>query len=366
MTTKIAIASTLKPVIDPRTYEKIGRSLALSRLYEVHILGASPSTGSPIDNIYLYPIATINDSLGRLFMPWKILLLLFRIRPQTLIITTHELLIIGTVYKLISGAKLIYDIQENYFFNLLYQNNYPWGLRHILAFYVRFKEVFLAIFINHFLLAERCYADEINFIKQRYTILENKFIEPEIELKKQENSPTELILSGTISKEYGVFDTLQFFKQLSASDCRLTIVGHCPNNQTFSKLINAVKGINNITLKVSVSPVPHQEILSYLGTNSIGLLPYQVNKSTKNKLPTKLFEYIGLGIPVLISNNPGWNKIIERYHAGHSIDFNSPINLTDISRCLSLNKSRQLIDLKEIMWINEESKLLTVVHNLNN
>ena len=364
MTAKIAIASTLKPVIDPRAYEKISKSLACSQHYEVHILGSLPTAEPLTANILLYPIAKTNGGINRFLIPWKILNALFKIKPEVLIICTHELLLIATIYKLFSGGKLIYDIQENYFFNLIYQKNYLWGLRHLLALYVREKETLLSYFVDHFLLAEQCYADEIKFIKQRYSIIENKFIAPEFELKKQNQVRVEFLLSGTISKEYGVLDVLRFFKKLPASKYKLNLVGHCPNKRTFRVLEKEVDGVENIDFNVSTTPVPHQEILAHIGIKTIALLPYQVNKSTAKKIPTKLYEYIGMGLPVLISLNPLWDNLIKKYHAGLSIDFHLPINIDDISKRLTLTKEVQVVDLKDIMWYNEEVKLLAILKNL--
>ena len=217
MTAKIAIASTLKPVIDPRAYEKIGKSLAGPGQYDVHILGSLPTVAEVSPDISLYPISrNTKGSINRILVPWKILVLLKKIKPDILIINTHELLFIGVIFKFFTDKKLVYDIRENYYFNLLYQKNYPNGLRHLLALYVRTKEILLSKFVDHFLLAEQCYADEIKFIKRRYSIIENKFIPPEIDRLKQNNSQVEFLVSGTISKEYGVFDALYFFKQLPA------------------------------------------------------------------------------------------------------------------------------------------------------
>lgn len=364
MTAKIAIASILKPVIEPRAYEKIGKSLAHSGRYEVHILGSRPTTDQVPVNILLYPMAKASGAINRILAPWKILVALHKIKPEVLIICTHELLFTGILYKLFTGSKLIYDVQENYLLNLIYQKNYPWGQRHLLAFYVRVKEILLANFIDHFLLAEQCYAKEIRFIKQRYSIIENKYIAPETKRKRQNHLPTEFLITGTISKEYGVFDALNFFSQLPASNYKLVIVGHCPNQNTLRALRKAVNGIDNIDFTVSSTPMPYQDILSQINQYSIGLLPYQVNKSTQNKIPTKLYEYIGLGIPILISPNPLWNKIIEKYHAGLSIDFQSPINIDEIRRSLTLIKESQVVDLKDIMWKYEEVKLLTVIQDL--
>ena len=123
-------------------------------------------------------------------------------------------------------------------------------------------------------------------------------------------------------------------------------------------------GVDNIDFTVSSTPIPYQDILSQIGEHSIALLPYQVNKSTQNKIPTKLYEYIGLGIPILISPNPLWAKIIERYHAGLSIDFKSPVRIDELRQSLTLIKERQVVDLKDIMWKNEEIKLLAVIQDL--
>jgi hypothetical protein len=364
LTAKIAIASTLKPVIDPRAYEKIGKSLAHRQHYQVHILGSLPTTDPVATNIILNPIVKNNGGISRFLIPWKILNALFKIKPEVLIICTHELLLIGSIYKLFIGSKLIYDIQENYLFNLIYQKNYFWGLRHFLAFYVRAKETFLSNFVDHFLLAEQCYADEIKFIKQRYSIIENKFIAPQFEQKKQNQVRVEFLLSGTISTEYGVLDALRFFKELPASKYKLILVGHCPNKRTFRVLKKEVNGVENIDFNVSATPVPHQEILAHIGNKTIALLPYQVNKSTAMKMPTKLYEYIGLGIPVLISANPLWDNLVNKYHAGLSIDFKSPIYIDNISKRLTLTKEVQVVDLKDIMWNNEEIKLFAVLKNL--
>ena len=365
MKAKIAIASTLKPVIDPRAYEKFAKSLAKRGQYDVHILGSLPTVIDVPQHISLYPISSNSKgSINRLLVPWKTLTELKKIKPDILIINTHELLFIGAIFKLFTGQRLVYDIQENYFFNFLYQKNYPWGIRHLLALYVRTKEIILSHFVDHFILAEQCYADEIKFVKQRYSIIENKCMPTEIALKKQDQLPTEFLISGTISQEYGVFDALHFFKQLPANKYKLIIVGHCPNKRTFSALKKEVNGIENIDFIISTTPIPHQNIRAHFATNTIALLPYQVNKSNENKIPTKLYEYIGFGIPVLISPNPIWDKIINTHHAGLSIDFQSPINIDDIRRSLTLIKSIQTIDLNDVMWIYEEPKLLTTIDGL--
>jgi Glycosyl transferases group 1 len=362
---KIVIASTLKPIIDPRAYEKIGISLANTGLYDVHLIGPPPTLAEAAAGISLYPFKkNISSPVKRFIIPWQILKLALQIKPEVLIINTHELLFVGVIFKLFSGKKLIYDIRENYFFNLVYQKNYPWGGRHLLAIYVRTKEVLLAVMIDHFLLAEQCYAQEIKFIGNRYSVLENKFKPPVSGIVKAVQHKITFLLSGTISREYGVFEAIRFMRQLPADKYQMIIIGHCPNRHTLSQLKNYIKADENIDLQVSATPIPHAEIIARIGDKTIGLLPYQFNKSTVNKLPTKLYEYLGLGIPLLISPNPRWQKLLETYQAGLSYDFNKPAEIDHISRIITLINQCQPSDLKDIMWSNEEIKLTTLMKDL--
>lgn len=365
MKAKIVIASTLKPVSEPRAYEKFAKSLAKSGEHQIHIIGPPPTTTKVSHNILLQPINTnSNNIISRALLPWQILKRINKINPDILIVCTHELLFIGLILKMIKKIKLVYDVQENYYFNFLYQNNYPWGIRHILGIYVRIKEVLSANFIDHFILAEQCYSTELPFLKSRFTIVENKFIAPETSFEKHVQKVTTYLLSGTISKDFGVLAAIAFIRQLPTNENQLIIIGHCPKKATIKMLEQITKAEQNIILELSSTPIPHQTILSKIGDKTIALLPYISNKSTENKIPTKLYEFIGLRVPVLISINILWSKLVEKYQAGMSIDFYQPLKFNDYSNSFSSYNTSHDTDIKDIMWLNEEIKLLKLINSL--
>jgi hypothetical protein len=272
----------------------------------------------------------------------------------------------GVLLKVLSQVKLIYDIQENYNFNLRYQKIYPWGVRDMLAGYIRFKEWATSRFIELFFLAEKCYAEEIKFLhRHNCLVLENKYLAVDNRsIPTEDQSKIEFLLSGTISELYGAYEALDFIKHFPDDQYLLRIVGHCPNPRLRDYISSVAANSNNVIINISSAPIPHKEILATIGKKTIGLLPYQDNKSTRNKLPTKLYEYIGLGIPVLVSPNKTWTKLVEDYQAGISYDFTQPTQKLDISRFITLYKDRKPIDLKDIMWKNEESKLLASLNQI--
>ena len=100
MKSTVLIASVLKPVDDSRMYEKIGLTLAESGVFDVHVVGTpSARTGrAGITQHSLKPFTRI--SLGRLLAPWRILSLALRLRPDIVIITTHELLYLAMFMKI--------------------------------------------------------------------------------------------------------------------------------------------------------------------------------------------------------------------------------------------------------------------------
>lgn len=364
MKSKIAIASVLKPVIEPRAYEKIGKSLANSDKYEVHILGAFPATRYEHHRIKLYPISVNSGMINRILNSWKLFFKLFGIRPQLLIIGTHELLFIGVLLRLITGCRLVYDIQENYLRNLIFQRNYSWGIRHLLAAIIRVREKLYSPLYDHYILAEKCYVDELDFIDKKYTVLENKFVQPKGVIGTSPQDKTSLLISGTLGYESGTLEAIEFFKHLPEDEFDLIIVGHCPNRRFHDAILNSIDGLSNVTKRVSMVPVPHNEILNLIGNKTLGLLPYKANKSTVNKIPTKLYEYIGLGIPVLISPNPIWEEMINQYKAGMIVDFKSPPSIRLIHDSINSIDKRYQIDLKDVMWKSEEKKLLSLVEAL--
>ncbi|MEN8247999.1 MAG: glycosyltransferase [Bacteroidota bacterium] len=361
----IAIASTLKPVIDPRVYEKIGISLGRSGKYNVHIFGAYPTAKSDHLSLFLHPVSLTRSSIfKRLILPFKLYRQIKKVKPNLAIITTHELLLTGLLLKLFTRCKLIYDIQENYYNNLIFQRNYPWGIRHMLAGVIRLREIIYTRFYNHFILAEKCYQEELGFIGSRYTILENKFAAPEQPIEFIRQDKITLLLSGTISEAYGVLEAIRFFRHLPPDEFELTIIGHCPGKKTYDQVTTLIQGLDNVNNMASLQPVPHTEILKQIGNKTIGILPYQPNKSTENKLPSKLYEYIGLGIPVLISPNPLWEMLIKKYNAGLIVDFITPPPIDNIRNSFSLIHDRLSTDLKEVMWNDEENKILSLTDNL--
>lgn len=361
----IVIASVLKPVDDTRMYEKIGFSLSNTNQYQVHIIGCkSASKGdSKIKQHTFKPFGRI--SLGRLIAPWRILFKTFQLKPDIFIITTHELLYLALFMKLLTKCKIIYDVQENYYWNILYTPAFPLLIKPFVALYVRGKETLTSKYVDHFFLAEKGYEDELKFPGSKKTVLENKVRIPVSERKTptslQSKTPLNLIFTGTLAETTGVFTAIDLAVKLHIIDERfkLTIIGFCAQPQVREKIQLLIKPRPFIELIAQDSPIPHAEIFKQIKQADFGLITYQINPSTMNSIPTKLYEYLGFKLPILLTNHKQWVDFCNPYSAAVVFD-STNIDAAVICKEM-MKKTFYTAEPTSVYWEMEEPKLLRVM-----
>jgi hypothetical protein len=361
---RVVIASVLKPVNDARMAEKIGESLAGNQ-FDVHIIGfpAAPLSGKMLTP---HPLPYFSRlSARRILMPWKIARKALALRPDVFIITTHELLGAALFVKLITRCSVIYDVQENYFRNILYTRSFPLWIRPLLAWYVRLKEILTARFIDHFFLAERSYASELSFQGAHHTILENKFKKP-LRAGSQKRKLLHLIFSGTLGESTGVFIAIDLATRLHSANSAvtLTIIGYCSRPAELKKIKEAIRPLAFIRLIGGNKLVPHRQILEHLQSASAGIISYPSNPSTSGSIPTKLFEYLGLQLPILLINHPNWIDYCAPYNAAIVFD-PAEIDARDILQTLR-SKTFYTVAPRDVFWEAEEPGLIRQVNQLIN
>jgi glycogen(starch) synthase len=359
----VVIASVLKPVNDSRNYEKTAISISKSGNYQVHLVGQKVPEVPVGSSILFNPIFSFHRlSIKRLLAGWIFLRYLFRVKPDFVIVTTFELLKPAIIYKIIKGKKLIYDVQENYFRNLIYTNSFPFGIRHVFAIGVRTWEYVTRPFVDHYILAEKNYRKEFSFAKNKNTVLENKLRKESIRTKvKRQDDTVQMLYSGTIAESYGIFEAIELTKVLYKLDnkIRLVIAGFAAKKETYERLKIETENLDFITIKGGDSFVPHQEILKLVAESDIGLVSYRSDKSTENCIPTKIYEYLTYQLPYLVSSNPIWMEITNKYKAGIEIDFFNP-KAEKIVRQIREEKFYTTIPGEEIYWEGDSAWLLVL------
>ncbi len=362
--TKLVIASILKPVDDTRMYEKFGLSLSQTNKYDINIIGFYSKNIPTVPNITFHPLFDFKRiSLGRLMAPLSCLKRLIKVKPEILIVNTHELLTIAFLYKIIFGTKLIYDVRENYYRNIRYTSTFNKFLKPLIAAYVRLKEYASTLFVEQYILAEKAYKNELKFINEKALVIENKFKSSDAPNEQYDKSGNlDLLFTGTLAESTGIFEVIKITRELHSLDpsVRLTIIGYCAQDHTYNRLTKAIESLDFINLTGGNQLVPHKEILKAIKQSDFGFIYYPENLSTSSSTPTKLYEYLGSKLPVLIQKHEGWNAIVNKYDAGLIIDF-GVIDYTDLLDKMRSCTFYEQIEESELLWSSEEPKLIDCI-----
>lgn len=369
---RILIASLLKPINDTRMYEKLGLSLSKLAGVQVHICGfEAPLPAGASAAVFFHPIFRFERlSLGRAKAQGAYYKLLQEIRPHLIIACTHELLPASFLYCRNNTCKLVYDVQENFALNLAAQDNYPPLLRNVLAFSVGSIERVLARHITHFLVAEQSYVQELPFLRDKYTVIVNKYKQaagysPPATPVRLQQGPLRLLYSGTIGRVYGIFEAIALAEKLHQlhPQTTLTIIGYCADKATYWEVLHQVLQKPFITLIGGDQLVPHQRIIAAIEASDVGLLPYRPNESTFRCIPTKLYEYAAHALPMVVQHNPLWHAFLQQHKAGISINFKEP----GVNQLLQEIQHQQFYEPgvpTGVFWKSEEEKLVQLMRGL--
>jgi hypothetical protein len=366
---KITIASVLKPLKDPRAYYRFGLSLRETNKYQINIIGFSTKNETDEKNIKFSTLfCKQRNHYSRSFSNLKLLKILFRDKPDVIILSTFELLPAGVLSKFFFKTQLIYDIQENHYLNIQLNLTQSGIGKFLSKSLVNIIESCSKPWIDHFFFAEACYPDELPTLVP-YTVLENKFFGencPATSAKELKGHQSRFLISGTLTKVYGILGGIQWFKKINEQypETTLHIIGHATMPAYQTQIESLAKGHPSISLEISESPIPYASILKAYHHADIILMPYYQIPSIQPKIPSKLYESIALLKPCLFSPNQIWKSFVARYPAGMEIDF------TDLSNAQEnfqdFLKQTYFVNLpgKEVLWKSQEQDFLEVIERV--
>jgi glycosyltransferase involved in cell wall biosynthesis len=408
--------------------EKFGLSLSQTNKYDVNIIGFAAKNIKKIENVKFYPIFRFNRiSIGRLLAPFRLFIYLFKVKPSIIIFNTPEILYVIIFYKILTRCIVIYDIQENYFRNIVFNRNYGFVTRILLGYLIRLKELTGIPMIDHAILAEEGYRIEMPYWCPKATVIKNtyreiealdpqyldsqnfkskiqqldnsgskrsqldvsenviQFPEPidkdymhleEVEIDSQrlenydkKNHSTKdkitIIYTGTISENYGIFKVVDFIHTFHKKyqSISLVIIGYSANQNVLKRLKALVEGKEYIKLIGGDHLVPHDDIIRYIRNADFGIIRYEVNPSTENCFPTKIYEYMANKLPILIQNYKPWSSFCVEHDSAIEVNFDQ-IDYTGLFEAMGKRTFYKDGIPGEIYWQEDEKKLLKLMDDI--
>jgi glycosyltransferase involved in cell wall biosynthesis len=359
---KIVIASILKPADDVRGFQKMAMTLTAEG-HDVYLIGMPTTTPVTPPNIRFMELVPFHRlSWRRALAPVRVMKKIRQVKPQLLIVNTHELLLVGLLNRILFGTRIVYDIQENYYRNILWTRVFsPW-VRRLIASWVRMKEWLLIPFFHRVIFAEKCYAEELAFAVSKAVTIENKAVLPNGFIRRPGNEKLLLAFTGTLSESTGVFEAIEFADRMyeRRADLELHIIGSCAATGTLAEIMSRCSGKRYIKLVAGKMHVGHEHIMDLIARANFGIISYPPSPHTANRTPTKLFEYMSARLPILLRDNPRWRDLAGSVSAAIMVDFRNPTLekiLADMNRG---NFYTGPVD--DFLWASEKQKLIDLVN----
>jgi len=346
--------------------------------YEVNLI--APVNKSFVEKgVKVLPAGRPKNRISRLFI--TIPRLVFKaLRSNAKIFHFHdpELLLIAPILRL-SGAKVIYDVHEDYLTSIPTKAYIPRLIRGPLAKVAGFLELFAAKFC-HKIIAEKYYRERFTDATEilNYPLSSEPDSTPaEVDCSIFDSKFDWLLYSGNITSDRGALTHIRFLEV--CDNIAIAYIGRCRSSLAeliYSEL--AKKGIDLGRVKIiGIDEYVAPEIIANYTHKcrwlaGIALFPYSEHYEKKEL--TKFFEYMSAGLPVISTDFDAWRNVIEENKCGFCI---SPDDPEGIANAVSLLRTQRTIALsmgmngresvaRKYNWPSEARKLIQLYRSLLN
>jgi hypothetical protein len=350
---------------DTRIFHKEAKSL-LKAGYEIALV-AQHDRDEIIDGIKILSLAKPRNRIERMTKTvWQVYHKALKVDADIYHFHDPELIPVGLLLKLY-GKRVIYDVHEDVPKQILSKNHITNLFRKPISIFVGMIEAFSAKRFDGVVTAtpfiDRKFAEfGANSVNVNNFPITSEFVTNNGRWEKKEKT---VCYIGGITRSRGAYEMVE---AISKTLYKLLLVGNIESG-TKTKMMQS-PGWRQVDALGFVD----REGVRVTAMNSMaGLVLFHPKPNHIDAQPTKMFEYMSAGIPVIASNFPLWKKIVEETNCGICVDPMDPkkigatINylLTHAAEAKQMGKNgRQAVE-KKFNWGKEEKKLIKVYEKLS-
>ncbi len=213
-------------------------------------------------------------------------------------------------------------------------------------------------------------------IEMIYMGVADDFTQKPTQTDAPENKPMHLMYIGTVSKARGrdvMLDAIAVLANKSINfeqdyAIKLTIIGASKPELAYCQ--QRIKDLNIAQFVAVKGRVPGHEIPQYLAQADVGICLWEQNHWNEFNAPTKLFEYLVAGIPVLGSNIRTHTRYIQNWQNGLIFDYDAAslaeaiLQLSRHYEKLPTMKHQAVISGMQHRWSKIEPFFLSAIQSL--
>lgn len=307
--------TTAHPRHDIRIFHKMSRGLTSGPFT---LLVADGLGNRIIDGVSIVDIGKAKSRLSRiLFTPWYAANAIRKKNVQLIHFHDPEFLLPALWLKFL-GFVVVYDVHEDVPRQILSKPWLPGTFRKPISWVFEQFENFAAKKMSAIVTATSTIADRFRPFSIPVTVVHNYPISAEFVTSKPALTNNALCYIGGISRVRGIDQLIQALSLLP--DFTLTLAGRFQPPSLQSEL-ELLPGWAQVDYR---GEVDRNEITAILENASIGVATLLPIENYLDSLPIKMFEYMASGLPVLASNFPLWQRLVEDTGAGICVDPQNP------------------------------------------
>lgn len=370
MALHICHISVLNPALHPRIFYKLAKSQQKLG-YQVSIL-AQDQANSPFDRagIHIHPIKPFHRlSFRRLFFSLFNYQKAKKLQADVYVVHSPELLMMALLLKWRLGAKLIYDVHEDYARTFRAVPHYPGIIGRSLSGLVRKLEKWAVKYVDAVSYAEDCYDNVLAVEDDRKFFLRNKFQHQDSDNRQNSEPPfTQYMLyTGTLADDWGIFKSLDIWEKWNTYEpLNFVMAGVSPRNEILQQIQARIKKStykDRFLLIGGDTYVPYAEIMSLVEHCRFGTALYAIKPYIRGKMPTKFYEYMAFNKPLVFSKEESWDKFNEKEQLGFAWEEDMPVEDL-IERIRNWENDPPQHEINSYSWLGEEEELERMMKNV--
>ena len=367
---KICHITTVHSLLDTRIFYKECQTL-VKHGYDVSLI-VQYDDSVVIDGVKIIPLPEPKNRLYRmLFLTRKAYKLALEQKADIYHFHDPEFLPWAVRLKKKTGAKIIYDIHEDYPKQILSKHWIPNFLRKLIANLFSIYEKRKVKKIDYLITVGEDVKKRLETINSNIEILKNFPILKKFDIKNKKNKDNDifnLIYVGGLTKQRGITQIVQAMEYLP-DNIKLTLLGKFSSKE-YEETVKASGGFQKTEYAGQVS---YDIVIKGLIGADVGLVcPWPVKNYYNAAGLTKMFEYMAAALPIIASNFPLWKEIIEGNNCGICVN---PLEPKEIARAIEyliehpdearkMGENGRKVVLEKYNWENESKKLLKVYEGL--
>jgi glycosyltransferase involved in cell wall biosynthesis len=360
---KVCLLTSVHQAFDTRIFYKEARSLAETG-YAVTVIGQH-DVNEIVEGVQIIGLPRPRNRLQRMVgLTWRVFWLGLRERADIYHCHDPELLLVGILLRLLTRRRLVYDVHEDVPQQILTKDWIPRLVRRLVALLFDPLEKFLARACDGVIVATEGIASR--FRRLNPVVVHNfPDVGIPVDAGRVENGGKDrvLVYAGAIGRLRGAFEMIRALEYLEDVDgVRLDLIGSFESPE-LERALAVLPGYRRVRYLGWLRP---PEVWKRLREADIGLVCLHPVPRYVISWPTKLFEYMAAGLPVVASRFPLWKEIVEGSGCGLVVN---PLNPEEIAQAIKRlledselrrkmgQKGRETV-LRRYNWHNEAKKLL--------